>query len=162
MKLADLLPRLPHEGPPIPRFLDLRELGLVEDNKPGCIAADNTLTVLGYLNGLADGWKGFGVLRQGVERLEIASESARKAGGYDIADALDKLAKIMPNIRTEDEAKEAALGLKEVARRAWDLGKNCSGVKAAFPEALTLAKELQRGNITREEAIESLTKERSG
>jgi hypothetical protein len=74
--LVGLLPGNPFLGePPIPRgIIDLMDKDAEvpvaieerpkEVTRPGCTAAESTILSLGFLDGLAEGMKGFGVLRQ--------------------------------------------------------------------------------------------------
>lgn len=155
MKPRDLLPNLPHEGPPLPRFLtQAREEQ--ELTAPGCVCAKEIVAVLGYLNHLAEGWGGFGVLRTGREELEHAAEAARELNEDELALEIEAFAEKLPLVVTESLAKEAASELKPIARKAWELGKHCKGGKEAVAKALALGKEINTGDLTREEAVERL------
>lgn len=146
MKPRDFLPNLPHEGPPIPRFLTPREQEL-EVISPGCVCADETLTVLGHLNGLAEGWGGFGVLRQSKERLERAAAGASQVGAEEVASKLLEVASTLEEVHNSEDAKEVAQKLRPIAREAWELGKHCKGGNEAIQKALEALRMIKKGEI---------------
>jgi hypothetical protein len=91
--LEGLFPGNPFLGePPIPRsIIDLMseeaEASVAIEEKPkavtrpGCTAAESTILSLGFLDGLAEGMKGFGVLRQGKEYLGSRAPGPLRAWG---------------------------------------------------------------------------------
>tara|TARA_Y100000034_G_scaffold134808_1_gene204370 strand:- start:1730 stop:2293 length:564 start_codon:yes stop_codon:yes gene_type:complete len=93
--------------------------------RPGCMAADESLTVLGHLQGLAAGWEGFGVLKTSKERLDKAVIGAAAMGDAATAKELSDFAETLPNVHTPDEAKAAAQALVPIAQKTWKLGVVC-------------------------------------
>lgn len=148
MKPRDLLPNLPHEGPPIPRFLTQREEEEQEIAAPGCVCADEVLTVLGHLNGLSEGWGGFGVMRQSKERLERAAKAARQAEAEDIASALLEVVSMLPEVHSSADAERVVQKLKPVAREAWELGKHCKDTREITRKALEALRMIKAGEIS--------------
>lgn len=168
--LEGLLPGNPLIGePPIPRFLIPRQeqlegkpQELMEPlsplTKPGCVAAENTILVLGLLDGLAEGMGGFAVLRQGKERLEEAAHGARLMKDDTIAGRLVSIADLLPDVHTEEEAKAAAELLRPLKALTWVMGKRCKG--ALTLEQMTKAKDLaakvRAGKTTLAQAIQEV------
>ena len=156
MRPRDLLPNLPHEGPPLPRFLTQIQEQEQEIEHPGCICGREVVTVLAYLNLLSEGWGGFGVLREGRESLENAASAARELNQEELATKIEAFAEKLPLVVTESLAQEAASELKLIARKAWELAKNCKGGREAVAKALALGKEVDAGNLTKKEAVNKL------
>ena len=100
-------------GPPAPTEL------------PGCTAADETITVLGHLQGLSRGLEGFGVLRTSVGRLDKAAAGARRMRATSVATDLDAIKAQLPAVSTAEQAGALAEELQPVADRAWELGRRC-------------------------------------
>jgi len=121
--------------------------------KPGCTAADESLMVLGYLNGLAQGKGGFGVLGPGLDRLELAAEAARLSGAPGVARALEGIAGELPGVRTPAAAAALAEKLEPVVGETWELGRRCG---APQHRVESLARRVLAGKLTREQAIEEL------
>ena len=144
----DWLPPPPWEGPPIPRrFVSKPELALPGSalpglEKPGCIAADNTIVALGHLDGLRRGLGGFGVLRISKERLEEAAAASEQLGEGQLAQAMRSVAAQMSDVRTQEAAGRLADQLRPLADQAWHLGRRCKGIMT--PEDMAKARELVR------------------
>lgn len=100
-------------GPPAPTEL------------PGCTAADETLTVLGHLQGLSRGLDGFGVLKTSAGRLEKAAAGARRMRATSIATDLEAIKAKLPAVSTPEQAADLVEELQPVADRAWELGRRC-------------------------------------
>ena len=108
-------PQDPPEGsPPEPEII-----------RPGCMAADESLTVLGHLQGLAAGWEGFGVLKTSKDRLDNAVIGAQAMGDQETAKELADFAETLPNVHTAAEARAAAQTLVPIAQKTWKLGVVC-------------------------------------
>ena len=140
-----LLPGNPFAGePPVPRFLlvetepelelepELEPEPVTPVQRPGCTAADETLTVLGHLNGLAEGWGGFGVLKTSVQRLDRAAQGARMMGDMETETAILEFAEMLSGVSTPEEASAAAEALEPIVQRAWALGKRCGAKSQAL------------------------------
>jgi len=93
--------------------------------RPGCMAADESLTVLGHLQGLAAGWEGFGVLKTSKERLDKAVIGASAMGDAETAKELSDFAETLKDVHTPDEARAAAQSLVPIAQKTWKLGVVC-------------------------------------
>ena len=93
--------------------------------KPGCAAADATLLVQGYLDGLARGNGGFGVLALGKTRLEEGASTAAGMGQSQLAAEMRAVAAQLPNVRSRDDAAKVAQQLRPVTDKAWRLGRIC-------------------------------------
>ena len=152
MGIRELLPYLPHEGPPVPRFLIEKEEEPEEAgrpsvdggvDKPGCTIADEALTVFGHLYGLSEGWGGFGVLRTSAERLKRAASISESIGKGEIADQLREFSERLPEIHTEEDAARAAEEFEPIVREAWELGKHCGLSNSKAQRALALIKSGQ-------------------
>lgn len=161
----DLLPA-PPPFPPLP-------WGLVRDdesanapqkplavNRPGCTAADCGIQTLGYLEGLARGNGGFGVLHIGKEKLEEGARAAEHLGKTEIAQQYREVAQELPNIRDQRQAAAVANRLRPVVDEAWHLGRTCKG--DISPQQLARARELARqvkaGKLSMQQAVEQLRK----
>ena len=105
---------------------------------PGCMAADESLTVMGHLQGLSRGLGGFGVLRSSVGRLQQAASGARRMKAPEIAEELEQIAAKLPSVRTKKAAAEVAEELQPVVDRAWELGRKC-GINAGRLQRLAEA-----------------------
>jgi hypothetical protein len=92
---------------------------------PGCMAADETLGVMGYLWGLSRGKGDFGVLRGGKKRLEKAASGARRMKAPEIADDIEAIAAKLPEVRSREAAAALLEEIEPIADRAWDLGRKC-------------------------------------
>lgn len=127
-------------------------------DRPGCIAADETLTVKGHLEGLAVGLGGFGVLRTSKERLETAANGAQQAGDAATSARLRGIAGKLPDVHTPEQAALIAIELDQIVPVVWELGKHCSGVvrQDVMDAASDLAAQVNEGNISREAAVEQL------
>lgn len=126
--------------------------------RPGCTAADETLTVKGHLDGLAGGLGGFGLLRSSKERLENAATGAQKAGDAATSARLRVIAGKLPDVHTPQEAAAIANELDDIVPVVWELGKHCKGgiSQDAMDAAKDLATQVNSGNISREDAVEQL------
>ena len=132
---------------------------------PGCQAADSCLLVHGYLVQLAEGKQGFGVLRVAKERLEEGAVGAARMGDAQLAQEMRQVAQELPQVTTPEAAAALAPHLKELADQTWDLGRRCGGHVSPqlMPESLTkaraLARQVQEGTLTMEQAIEQVRQE---
>ncbi len=126
--------------------------------RPGCTAADETLTVKGHLDGLAGGLGGFGLLRSSKERLENAAAGAQKAGDAATSARLRVIAGKLPDVHTPDQAAAVANELDDIVPVVWELGKRCKGAisQDTMDAARDLAEQVNQGNISREAAVEQL------
>ena len=102
--------------------------------RPGCTAADESLTVLGHLQGLAAGWGGYGVLRTSAERLEHGAMGAERMGDPDTAMAMREFKTRLASVHTPEAAREAARDLVPITQRAWSLGIRCGKAHAGKAE----------------------------
>jgi hypothetical protein len=112
---------------------------------PGCVVADETLTVKGHLEGLAKGLGGFGVLRTSAERLARAADAARSLGEEELASSLEAIRGRLPSVRTPEAAREALQELERIVPKAWELGKGCKHGKhgrAGCPECRLVLESL--------------------
>lgn len=147
-------PRLP--PPPVPQGpFGAHTEGM---ERPGCEAADQALTVAGHLDGLAQGWGGFGVLKTSQERLLRAAEGARRMGAQDVAAELEAFAPRLEGVSTPEEASALAEAFAPLVRRAWELGRRCKGSVPAHvvEKAKQLAERVNKGELSREDAIAEL------
>lgn len=81
--------------------------------------------VHGYLEELAEGNGGFGVLRVGKERLEEAVLIAKAIGKADLADEMQEIATKLPTVRTAEAAEALAGEMDDIKKHAWRLGRAC-------------------------------------
>jgi hypothetical protein len=109
---------------------------------PGCVVADETLTVKGHLEGLAKGLGGFGVLRTSAERLARAADAARSLGEEELARSLEAIRGRLPSVRTPEAAREAMQELERIVPKAWELGKGCKHGRAGCPECRLVLESL--------------------
>ena len=128
--------------------------------KPGCTAADESLLVYGHLDGLAQGWGGFGLMRESRKRIERAVQGAMQMGDVALAKDLAAIGESLAMVRDPDEAASARERLAPLLPRAWELGKRCGG-SIVLPPAVTkraseLAVKVQRGELTKEGAVAEL------
>lgn len=93
--------------------------------KPGCTAADATLLVQGYLDGLGRGNGGFGVLALGKTRLEEGASAAAGMGHNQLAAEMQAIAAQLPAVKTREDAARIAQQLRPVGDKAWRLGRIC-------------------------------------
>jgi hypothetical protein len=96
--------------------------------RPGCTAADESLTILGHLQGLAAGWGGSGVLKLDTDRLETAALGADRMGDKETATQLRDFKERLSNIKDPDQAREAAQDFVPIVQRTWSLGMTCGGL----------------------------------
>ena len=169
--LEGLLPGNPLAGePPIPRFLIPQTeeegqaqppnpptpvaVGAANPSKPACTAADESLLAYSYLDRLANGAQGFGVLRQGKEHLEAAAKAAEELKRRDIADKLRDIAAEMPNVRDGVAAAELADRLEPLTDECWELGRGCNRPLsiADVNRAIEMAEEIKNGRRTYDSA----------
>ena len=101
------------------------ETTVQEVYKPGCEVADSVLLVKGYLDGLARGRGGFGVLRVGKEHLDRGVAAAEKMGQAELAAKLRGVSEQLPNVKTKEYAERLAMQLEPLAAKAWRLGRAC-------------------------------------
>ena len=92
---------------------------------PGCLAADNALLTLGYLEGLSRGNQGFGVLAMGRDRLEEGAQAAATAGDQRLAQRMHQVAATLPQVHDQESAQKAAEALKPLTDEAWVLARAC-------------------------------------
>ncbi len=167
--LEGLLPGNPFLGePPIPRGIldlmneDAEAPARIEDKpkevaKPGCTAAESTILSLGFLDGLAEGMQGFGVLRQGKQYLEQGARAAESLGKTDLAREMRSIAADLPNVRTAEQAKEVAQRLRPLKGEAWELGRQCDRLLVWGTDAIiALAERVAQGEIPLKDAKEML------
>ena len=167
--LEGLLPGNPFLGElPIPRgILDLMnddaEFPVPIQERPkeviksGCTAAESTILSLGFLDGLAEGMKGFGVLRQGKEYLEQGARAAESLGKTELAREMRSIAADLPNVRTREQAREVAQRLRPLKAEAWELGRQCDRLVVWGTDAIiALAERVAHGEIPLQEAKEIL------
>jgi len=109
--------------PPVGKFL-----------KPGCTAADNSLTVKGHLDGLSAGLGGFGVLRQSKEKMEDAAKAARIMHEDDLAERIDAFAEELTHVQTPDEARVLARTMGGILNETWVLGTRCGANRPVKPD----------------------------
>lgn len=133
-------------------------------DRPGCEAADETLVVKGHLEGLAQGRGGFGVLRTSKTRLENAAKAARRANAPSVADTMEGIADVLPDVHTPEQAARVLKDLELVERQTWDLAQKCG--KSLPPNAMNLANDLAAevtaGRITKDEAVKALNDSTGG
>ncbi len=131
--------------------------------RPGCTAADETIVVLGHLQGLSNGWKGFGVLAMDQDRLEKAAVGAEIMGADNVAGRLRVEAAALPAVRDEGAATAAVERLNAIWHETWDLGRRCGGGMTHSHEVMAkaeqLANEITAGNMTKDEAVAALSGE---
>ena len=167
--LEGLLPGNPFLGePPIPRgIIDLlapeAEAPLApqerpkEVTKPGCTAAESAILSLGFLDGLAEGMKGFGVLRQGKEYLEQGARAAESLGKTELAKEMRSIAAELPEVRTTEQARDLAQRLRPLKAQAWELGRQCDRLMVWGTDAIiALAERVAQGEIPLQQAKEML------
>jgi len=114
----------------------------------------------GHLDGLAQGWGGFAVLRTTEERLENAAVGADVSGDSELAIELRGVASTLSDVHTPDQAREVSIRLDTSLERAWNLGKRCKGISPElFRQAQEIARRVRDNKITREEALEEISSE---
>ncbi|GEM_PF-5819235 len=126
--------------------------------KPGCTAADETILVMGHLQGVAEG-KTSGVLALDAEHLERAALGAEGMGDKELAGKLRGFKGVLPGVREAASAQAAIARLKPLADETWELGVKCGGYNlapASYARAVTLAKKVEAGEITKEQAVQAL------
>ena len=128
-------------------------------SRPGCTAADSCLLVHGYLVNLAEGKSGFGVLRLAKERLEEGAAGAEQMGEPQLAASMRQISQSLPQVKTPEAAAALAPKLKALSDQTWDLGRRCGGHNLS-PEALekaqALARKVQKGELSMEEAVKQV------
>lgn len=142
-------------GPPFPPQPPLPPLPFQnseEVQRPGCVAADESLHVLAYLERLGEGWKHFGVLKLGKEQLEKAASAADTIGANDTSKKLLGIAEKLSTITNESQARALAEEFKPIVHEAWELGSRCGSMKLAWE----LGQKVNSGELTRDEAIKLL------
>ena len=167
--LEGLLPGNPFLGePPIPRgIIDLLAPEVEpppasqerpkEVTKPGCTAAESAILSLGFLDGLADGLGGFGVLRQGKEYLEQGARAAESLGKTGLAREMRSIAADLPEVRTVEQARDVAERLRPLKAEAWELGRQCDRLLVWGTDAIiALAERVAQGKIPLQQAKEML------
>lgn len=132
--------------------------------RPGCVAADESIVALGHLDGLARGLGGFGVLRTSKARLEHGARAAEHLGHHELAHRMKEIANEMPNVRDLKAAEALAARLKPLVDTAWELGRRCEGYfsPALLQKARSLGVKVQRGQISRDDAVSELSQEIGG
>ena len=120
-------PRAPRRVAPIPARPNPASPRPMSPGGPGCRAADSCLLVHGYLVQLADGKRGFGVLRVAKERLEEGSVGADRMGEPQLAQEMRAVAQELPQVTTPEAAAALVPRLKELCDQTWDLGRRCGG-----------------------------------
>ena len=126
--------------------------------KPGCTAADETLVIIGHLEGLARGKNHFGVLRSPDEhkRVQRAIAGARGMGADDVAERMEEVFGQLEHVSTSVEAAALAERLDPIAfDAAWELGVRCGGI-GIIARAQHLMERAQAGEITKAEALAAL------
>ena len=167
--LEGLLPGNPFLGePPIPRGIidfmngSAKVPAAIEEKpkeaaKPGCTAAESTILSLGFLDGLAEGMKGFGVLRQGKEYLEQGARAAQSLGKTELAQEMRSIAADLPNVRTPEQARHVAQRLRPLKAEAWELGRQCDRLLVWGTDAIiALAERVAQGELPLQEAKDML------
>lgn len=101
--------------------------------KPGCTAADKAVLTQGYLDSLARGNEGFGVLRLGKKYLNEGARAAEHARHPALATDMRRIADELPSVKTVDQARAAAERLRPVSDRAWSLGVACGRYNRPMP-----------------------------
>ena len=115
----------PRVAPPRSVAPTERRPGARSLDKPGCQIADTCLVIHGYLEELAEGNGGFGVLKLGKERLEEAVLIARAIGKESLADNMAEVAEKLPSVRTAEAAEELVSEMDDIKKQAWRLGRAC-------------------------------------
>lgn len=125
---------------------------------PGCRAADSCLLVHGYLDSLAEGKGGFGVLQVAKERLEEGAAGAARMGRPDLARRMRDAAGELPQVRTAEQAAALAPRLKDLSNETWELGRRCGGhlSQNAIFKARALSKKVAQGEISQDQAVAEL------
>jgi hypothetical protein len=132
--------------------------------KPGCTAADETLLVHAYLDRLAAGEQGFGVLAIGKQRLEAAAQGARERGREDLAGEILAVADDLPSVQSPERAREVLRRLEPIIPETWELGRTCKAASnpALVSRAQELANDVRDGKVTREAAVVELQRMADG
>ena len=93
--------------------------------KPGCTAGDAALHARGYLDELARGAGGFGVLRLAKTELEQGAQAADSLGRISLAQQMRAIASEMESVRTKEAAEKMARRLDPIVAEGWRLGRVC-------------------------------------
>ncbi len=134
--------------------LEVAEAPYIE--RPGCTAADESIVVLGHLDGLANGREGFGVLATDIERLDRAALGADAMGDSSLASELRAVKDRLPSVRDVAAAKDERDRFASLEAQAWELGLRCGGGSPAIQAARMLAAKLEQGDVTEEEAVNEI------
>ena len=126
--------------------------------RPGCTIADETLTVKGHLEGLAQGLGGFGVLRTSYKRMGKAIRAAKQMQNKEITKKLEHIQTKLTKVHTPEKAKVLEGQFAALVPTAWELGRRCSSKPGQLhPKVLAaagrLAKEVNSGRMKKDEAI---------
>jgi len=173
LRLQDLLPCLPHEGPPVPRFTrrpptqethtpETPPASAPAPARPGCTAADNAGVALYHLEGLAiEGKPNFGVLQVTKERLEEGAAACDYLGQEALAQQMRHIAEELPRVHDALGARRLARELRPLAYKLWDLGAKCTESSLTLEDLLQtkrLAHQVHTGEITLEEGKQRIRK----
>lgn len=125
---------------------------------PGCTAADETLLVHSYLDKLASGFKGFGVLSIGHDRLEAAARGARDRGREDLAQEIEAVNRVLPDVHTPAHARIVADELERILPDTWELGRTCklTQITGLGAKANELGDDVLAGRKTKDQAMQEL------
>lgn len=128
--------------------------------KPGCIAGDETVHVHGYLERLARGNGGFGILKEGHERMGRAARGAEQFGRPDLAAKLREVQAKLPDIHDAAAAAAVRDTLDPLVDDAWQVAIQCGAVTGAMWErAEQLARDVNAGDLTEDQARDTLRTE---
>lgn len=144
--------------PPLPGFLR-RPRPVAEPvppSRPGCDLADNVGLAYYYVESLAKGKQGFGVLRQGTEHLKTAARlAAGPLASPGLAADLEQLAQQLADVKDQDSALSVLPDIEQLASTTWELGRACKGVTMDdVQRAVELGRQTARGDKTFEQARE--------
>lgn len=148
--------------PPVPRVETSPAPDLME--KPGCTAAETTILTLGFLDGLAEGMEGFGVLRQGKEYLEKGARAAQFLGYGEVARQMREIAAELPEVHDPEQARVLAQRLRPLKEATWEMGRKCKGTLSteAIRQARQLAEDVRQGRMTLEAAVHRVRSSHGG
>lgn len=145
--------------PPLPKLppAPWQSLKESDDERLGCVVADESLLVLAYLEKLADGWNHFGVLRVGRDRLRRATDAAQRLNEHELSRALSEFSTTLADVRDEPSARRVAIAFRPYAEQAWKLGAMCKGLDA--DTVLEVGRQIAEGRLSRDEAVERVLEE---
>lgn len=127
---------------------------------PGCIAGEETIEVHGYLQRLAKGNGGFGILRDGKERLEKGADGAERFGAPVLAAQIRQVAEKLPDVHTAEEAATLARELDPLVDQSWEVAIRCGQVGQGLARrAFELANQVMDGTLSHEEAAATILNE---